>query len=246
MRGRQSFGFHLCRRTAPRRARCNRARLGAGARPLHVAASPSSSAFAPRSCRTTCGRAAFEVEGDEATSETAVRYKRECSAVASPVLISIVSLGRGGADAEGQRRVQGRPETGNPRSGGPAVSAAKASIRTSLPDIFAESGLSPGAVYRYFPSKDDIIAALADERHAAEAELFAQATDGKVRRRSAEKRPRALGLLGCAIRRSARGGASVSRYGPESLRNPRVAKLMKRGIDGRKAVADASERGARG
>ncbi|MEV0294163.1 TetR/AcrR family transcriptional regulator [Nocardia sp. NPDC050710] len=32
---------------------------------------------------------------------------------------------------------------------------------TSMQDIFAESGLSAGAVYRYFKSKDDIIAALA-------------------------------------------------------------------------------------
>ncbi|MGW6277054.1 TetR/AcrR family transcriptional regulator [Kribbella sp. NPDC055071] len=33
---------------------------------------------------------------------------------------------------------------------------------TSMPDIFAEAGLSTGAVYRYFPSKQAIIAALAD------------------------------------------------------------------------------------
>ncbi|MFD5073687.1 TetR/AcrR family transcriptional regulator [Streptomyces sp. NPDC058371] len=33
---------------------------------------------------------------------------------------------------------------------------------TSMPDIFAESGLSSGAVYRYFPGKQAIIEALMD------------------------------------------------------------------------------------
>jgi TetR/AcrR family transcriptional regulator, transcriptional repressor of aconitase len=31
--------------------------------------------------------------------------------------------------------------------------------RTSMPDVFAESGLSAGAVYRYFKGKDELIAA---------------------------------------------------------------------------------------
>ncbi|MBH0777256.1 TetR/AcrR family transcriptional regulator [Nocardia bovistercoris] len=34
---------------------------------------------------------------------------------------------------------------------------------TSMQDVFAESGLSAGAVYRYFKSKDDIVAALATQ-----------------------------------------------------------------------------------
>lgn len=34
---------------------------------------------------------------------------------------------------------------------------------TSMQDVFRESGLSAGAVYRYFPSKHAIIAAIADE-----------------------------------------------------------------------------------
>lgn len=34
---------------------------------------------------------------------------------------------------------------------------------SSMQDVFAESGLSAGAVYRYFKSKDDIIAALATQ-----------------------------------------------------------------------------------
>jgi TetR/AcrR family transcriptional regulator, transcriptional repressor of aconitase len=34
---------------------------------------------------------------------------------------------------------------------------------TSMHDLFAESGLSAGAVYRYFASKDDVIIAIAEE-----------------------------------------------------------------------------------
>ena len=34
---------------------------------------------------------------------------------------------------------------------------------TSMQDLFAESGLSSGAVYSYFASKDDVIEAIAEE-----------------------------------------------------------------------------------
>lgn len=41
--------------------------------------------------------------------------------------------------------------------------ARKGFHETSMQDVFAESGLSAGAVYRYFKSKDDLIAALATQ-----------------------------------------------------------------------------------
>ncbi|WP_433598993.1 TetR/AcrR family transcriptional regulator [Nocardia sp. CA-135953] len=41
--------------------------------------------------------------------------------------------------------------------------ARKGFYETSMQDIFTESGLSAGAVYRYFKSKNDIIAALATD-----------------------------------------------------------------------------------
>jgi AcrR family transcriptional regulator len=43
--------------------------------------------------------------------------------------------------------------------------------QTGMADIVARSGLSHGAVYLYFQSKDDLIAALADDRHRREAVL---------------------------------------------------------------------------
>ena len=43
--------------------------------------------------------------------------------------------------------------------------------QTGMADIVRRSGLSQGAVYLYFPSKDDLIEALADDRHRREAVL---------------------------------------------------------------------------
>lgn len=43
--------------------------------------------------------------------------------------------------------------------------------QTGMADIVSRSGMSHGAVYLYFPSKEDIIEALADDRHQREALL---------------------------------------------------------------------------
>lgn len=48
----------------------------------------------------------------------------------------------------------------------------------SMQDIFEESGMSAGAVYRYFSSKEDIVEAIAESRHAKEAELIEEAMQG--------------------------------------------------------------------
>jgi AcrR family transcriptional regulator len=47
--------------------------------------------------------------------------------------------------------------------------------QTGMADIVRRSGLSRGAVYLYFSSKDDIIEALAVDRHRNEAALNATA-----------------------------------------------------------------------
>src|SRR5277367_2118240 len=46
---------------------------------------------------------------------------------------------------------------------------------TTTADIVRESGLSQGALYLYFATKDDIVVALADDRHQGEAFLNALA-----------------------------------------------------------------------
>ena len=45
-----------------------------------------------------------------------------------------------------------------------AAFSRKGFHQTTMADICTEADLSPGAVYRYFISKEDIIAAMADER----------------------------------------------------------------------------------
>lgn len=47
--------------------------------------------------------------------------------------------------------------------------------QASMADIVRESGLSAGAIYGYFPGKDEIIVAVAEDRHRQEAELNAAA-----------------------------------------------------------------------
>ena len=44
---------------------------------------------------------------------------------------------------------------------------------TSMQDLFAEAGLSSGAVYSYFASKDDVIVAIAEENMRAVTEMIA-------------------------------------------------------------------------
>ncbi|MFD4375754.1 TetR/AcrR family transcriptional regulator [Streptomyces sp. NPDC058486] len=48
---------------------------------------------------------------------------------------------------------------------------------TSMQDVLAEAGLSAGAVYRYFRSKDELIAAIAEETFSRIRGAFAEATD---------------------------------------------------------------------
>ncbi|MFB7941498.1 TetR/AcrR family transcriptional regulator [Streptomyces sp. NPDC056049] len=47
---------------------------------------------------------------------------------------------------------------------------------TSMQDVLTEAGLSAGAVYRYFRSKDELIAAIAEETFARIRGAFAEAT----------------------------------------------------------------------
>jgi AcrR family transcriptional regulator len=48
---------------------------------------------------------------------------------------------------------------------------------TTMQDIFAEAGLSAGGVYNYFQSKDQLMLAIAKERHEDERRLIAKASE---------------------------------------------------------------------
>lgn len=45
--------------------------------------------------------------------------------------------------------------------------------RTTLQDVFAEAGLSAGCVYNYFQSKEELVLAIADDRHQDERRALA-------------------------------------------------------------------------
>jgi len=120
--------------------------------------------------------------------------------------------------------------------------------RTTMQDIIAQSGLSAGAIYRYFASKDAIIEAIADERHALERELIqaarARGEPQAVLRTLARTFFRSL--TSARERKRRRLGVQVW---AEALHNPRILRMVRRGVDEPCAmlaaiIRDAQTRGA--
>ena len=50
--------------------------------------------------------------------------------------------------------------------------------RTTMQDVAAEAGMSPGNLYRYFPSKDALVSSLCERDRAGLAEEFAEMREG--------------------------------------------------------------------
>lgn len=102
--------------------------------------------------------------------------------------------------------------------------------RTTMQDIVRETGLSAGAIYRYFKSKEDIVAAIAGEHHAAEAAAFAEVSTsddvGAALRRLASA---SLGRLADPQEQEWRR-VTVQVWG-EALRDERVMGIVRGGID---------------
>ena len=108
--------------------------------------------------------------------------------------------------------------------------------RTSMHDVIHEAGLSPGAVYRYFRSKDDIIVAISLEAMALVENVV---RDGL---RSGRPLGPLIAELPSALLRQSRADdrvrLAVQAWG-EALRNPDLAEAMQRGLGGvRRALAD--------
>ncbi|AXK33134.1 TetR/AcrR family transcriptional regulator [Streptomyces armeniacus] len=72
---------------------------------------------------------------------------------------------------------------------------------TSMQDVFQETGLSSGAVYRYFRSKDELIKAVAIDAFGSVRESFARATQGSPDRPLEDV---ISGVLGNALAEQAR------------------------------------------
>jgi AcrR family transcriptional regulator len=102
--------------------------------------------------------------------------------------------------------------------------------QTGMADIVSRSGMSHGAVYGYFRSKDDIIEALADDRHQNEAILnsVVQSAKNPVEALRALFRAYAHALVDPAGFQRRRVGVNGW---AEALRNPRVHARVLEGIN---------------
>jgi TetR/AcrR family transcriptional regulator, transcriptional repressor of aconitase len=102
--------------------------------------------------------------------------------------------------------------------------------RTTMADIVAETGLSAGAIYRYFPAKEDIVAAIAAEHHTREAAVLAGATAateaGDMLRDLARV---SLGRLSDPAEQRWRR-VTIQIWG-EALRDERVMRIVRSGLD---------------
>lgn len=100
----------------------------------------------------------------------------------------------------------------------------------TMQDIVAETGLSAGAIYRYFRSKEDIVAAIAAEHHAAEAAVLAEWPGGDdVAGALRHLAGVSLGRLADPAEQRWRR-VTVQVWG-EALHNDRVMSIVRRGLD---------------
>jgi TetR/AcrR family transcriptional regulator, transcriptional repressor of aconitase len=98
--------------------------------------------------------------------------------------------------------------------------------RTPMQAIFEESGLSPGAVYRYFKSKDDIVAAIASETLAG----FAAAVRSGPPGGPDVVLGRLLDAIDAVELRDQRLRLALQVWG-EAMFNPRIAGFVRDAID---------------
>ncbi len=101
--------------------------------------------------------------------------------------------------------------------------------RTTMQDIVAETGLSAGALYRYFPAKEDIVAAIAEEHHRQEASALAKAgSDADLRTALQRIAEATLGRLTDPHEQRWRR-VTVQVWG-EALRDERIMEVVSAGL----------------
>src|SRR5580704_18310632 len=103
--------------------------------------------------------------------------------------------------------------------------------RTTMAEIVKESELSPGAIYNYFESKEEIIEAIAEERREVEEALVAEATQaGTVVEALRRLRDGFFGDLKTPKERLRRR-LSIQLWA-EAQRNPRILRLVRGSFEG--------------
>jgi AcrR family transcriptional regulator len=101
---------------------------------------------------------------------------------------------------------------------------------TTMQDIIRESGLSSGAIYMYFASKEELIEAIAERRHARELALVQTAElEGEITTTLERLLQSFFHLLIDTKERKERRLA-IQLWG-EALRNPRILTTVRKGVD---------------
>ena len=93
---------------------------------------------------------------------------------------------------------------------------------TSMQDLFAESGLSSGAVYRYFASKDEVIVAIAEDNMREVLAMIHQVATEDPGRSVGEVVAAVLTLVQAKDAADGMGAMAVLVWA-EALRNPSLA-----------------------
>ena len=110
----------------------------------------------------------------------------------------------------------------------------------SMQEICAEAGMSPGALYRYFPSKVSIIAAIAEAERAHHTAFFERLAE-------ADDPVEALASIGIDTLEQMLSGPNAALCAEtmaEAVRNPEVRGMFDRNlIEARTAVVAALKRG---
>ncbi len=118
--------------------------------------------------------------------------------------------------------------------------------RATMQDIVKQSRLSPGAIYNYFESKEEIIEAIANERRAKERALMTDARkEADVASVFKRIRDGFFGELHSPKERLRRR-VGIQLWA-EAQRNPRILKIVRRGVNGphrllKAIISDAQRR----
>ncbi|MEV6281449.1 TetR/AcrR family transcriptional regulator [Kribbella sp. NPDC051770] len=100
--------------------------------------------------------------------------------------------------------------------------------KTTMADVIRESGLSAGAVYGYFRSKDEIIAAIADQALGTVDDLFAEILSTEEPLTPAEAMRRVLVHV---VAIAERPGGDITRIGlqawAEAVHNPAIGAIAR-------------------
>jgi TetR/AcrR family transcriptional regulator, transcriptional repressor of aconitase len=120
---------------------------------------------------------------------------------------------------------------------------------TSMQDLFAEAGLSAGAVYRYFASKDEVIVAIAEDNLGEVLAMINQVETADPGRSAGEVVAAALDMVRARDEAEGLGGMAVLVWS-EALRNPALAGQLRALLTGihddfTRLVSRQQEAGAR-